>query len=192
MKDFRKQFGSSVPDDLQTAVEHAEDYARRAQGGKGPGKPGKQISLKGPAGKIIGAIIAAVLVMMTLSGSFYNVSEQQQAIVMMFGQVVDVRGAGLYFKIPVIQNVIKVDTTTHGMPIGYHTDGANKEYGSGAAYTTYEAEAIMITSDFNFVDVDFYLEYRVSDPVKYTFASRRPEEILRNIAQAAIRSTVSD
>ena len=48
----------------------------------------------------------------------------------------------------------------------------------------------MITSDFNFVDIDFYLEYRVSDPVKYLYASSEPENILRNVAQASIRSTV--
>ena len=48
----------------------------------------------------------------------------------------------------------------------------------------------MITSDYNFVNVDFYVEYRVADPVQYVYASEDPEEILRNIAQSCIRNTI--
>lgn len=48
----------------------------------------------------------------------------------------------------------------------------------------------MITSDFNFVNVDFYIEYRISDPVAYEFGSTDPEGILRNISQASIRNTI--
>lgn len=48
----------------------------------------------------------------------------------------------------------------------------------------------MITSDFNFVNTDFYVEYRISNPIEYKFGSSNPEGILRNIAQASIRNTV--
>jgi membrane protease subunit HflK len=48
----------------------------------------------------------------------------------------------------------------------------------------------MITSDFNLINIDFYMEYRVNDPVAYLYNSRHPEDILKNIALAAIRSTV--
>ena len=50
----------------------------------------------------------------------------------------------------------------------------------------------MITSDFNFVNVDFYVEYKVSDPVKYLYNSKQPTEILKNIAQSCIRTVVSN
>jgi membrane protease subunit HflK len=50
----------------------------------------------------------------------------------------------------------------------------------------------MITSDFNQIDIDYYMEYRVSDPVAYLFNSKSPEYILKNIALAVIRSTVID
>jgi len=48
----------------------------------------------------------------------------------------------------------------------------------------------MITSDFNLLDIDFYLEYKVSDPVAYLYNSNNPEETLANIALSSIRSTV--
>ncbi len=134
----------------------------------------------------LGVVVAAAA-LIVVSGSWYNVSEQEQAVVTQFGKVHDVKTAGLYFKIPVIQNIQKVDTTTHGMQIGYTTDGDEGSYAS-----TVEHEAVMITSDFNFVDIDFYLEYRVSDPQKYLYTAKDPEAILKNLAQSTIRTVVSD
>ena len=48
----------------------------------------------------------------------------------------------------------------------------------------------MITSDYNFVNVDFFVEYRVSDPVKALYASQNPSGILRNICQSSIRTVI--
>ena len=48
----------------------------------------------------------------------------------------------------------------------------------------------MITSDYNFIRVDFYAEYRISDPVKALYASQDPVVILDNIAQNCIRTTI--
>ena len=132
-------------------------------------------------------LIPLVIILILFADCFYNVNEQEQAVVTMFGQVQQVNGAGLYLKIPILQRVKKVDTTTKGVPIGYRA-----ENGEGGKSEVVDAESMMITSDFNFVDVDFYLEYRVSDPVKYLYASTEPEKILANLAQAAIRSAVVD
>ena len=136
-------------------------------------------------GKGIIVIIAALFIVSTAFGSFYNVSEQEQAIVTQFGKVVATNSAGLYFKIPFIQAVHMVDMTTHGIGIGYVIDGNGQNI-------TVEDEGIMITSDFNFVDIDFYLEYKVNDPVAYYYNTNDPETIMKNVALACIRSTVID
>ena len=135
-------------------------------------------------GYLIG--ILAVLIAIVCYSSLYSVNEQEQAVVTMFGKVTDIKTAGLYFKLPFVQKVHMVDTTTQGMQIGYTTYG----YGESYPGEVVEAEAVMITSDFNFVDIDFYLEYRVSDPVKYLYASEEPQSILKNLATACVRSTV--
>ena len=136
-------------------------------------------------GKTTLFIVIGLLVLSVISGSFYNVSEQEQAVVTQFGKVVATNSAGLYFKIPFIQRVHKVDMTTHGIGIGYIIDGNGQNI-------TVDDEGIMITSDFNFVDIDFYLEYKVSDPVAYIYNTDKPESIMKNIALASIRSTVID
>lgn len=138
-------------------------------------------------GKTFGIVVVVLLVLYIANSSFYSVGEQEQAVVTQFGQVQSVKNAGLYFKVPILQAVHKISTTTMGMPIGY---GKNYEDEDGEYYST--DESMMITSDFNFINIDFYLEYRVSDPVKYLYNANDPIGVLDNEAMAAIRSTVSE
>lgn len=130
--------------------------------------------------KLIFFLAGIIIAIIFLAESIYTIKEQEQAVVTTFGVAKTVKDAGLHFKIPIIQRVRKVDTTIKGFAIGY--DEATNQF--------IEQEAMMITSDFNFVNVDFYLEYKVSDPVKALYASEQPVLILRNIALSSIRATV--
>lgn len=142
---------------------------------------------------IIGGVLTAAVIASGVLTSVYHVTEQEQAVITRFGKVIDTKSAGLYFRAPyLIDRVHKVKTTTSGIPIGYTVNADTKEDGKSADTDTVAEDSIMITSDFNLLDVDFYLEYRVSDPVKYLYQSEDPEGILSNLTKAAIRSVVSD
>ena len=126
-------------------------------------------------------IVATILVVLILGiNCYYTIGEQEQAVVTTFGKPQAVSTPGLHFKVPFIQKVKKVDTTIKGLSIGYdlNTD------------VTKEDESLMITSDYNFVNVDFFLEYKVSDPIKALYASENPVMILKNMAQGCIRSVI--
>lgn len=126
-------------------------------------------------------IFAAAVLLILAGGSFYSIQEEEQAVVCTFGAPRAVTTPGLHFKIPLIQSVTKVNTTIRGLSIGYKDSD-----GDGAA----DQDALMITSDYNFIYVDFYAEYRVTDPVKALYASEDPELVLQNIAQNCIRTTI--
>lgn len=128
--------------------------------------------------------IIAIILIIGLFSSIYSVNEQQNAIITQFGKVIRVDTAGFHFKMP-WQSVKKIDMTTHGTGIGYivSEDGQN---------ITDSDNGIMITSDFNLLNIDFYLEYRVSDPIAYKYNSADPEQILLNVALADIRTVVSN
>lgn len=133
--------------------------------------------------KTIAPIVLIVLAVLILgTGCWYTIGEQEQAVLTTLGKAEAITSPGLHFKIPLIQNVEKVNSEIHGMEIGYSDANGEME--------TEENESLMITSDYNFVNVDFYVEYRVADPVQYVYASEDPEEILRNIAQSCIRNTI--
>ena len=153
-----------------------------AEPGTGSGrKPGKWKKILGAG---TGMMIAVLLVVFFLGNDcWYRVSEQQNAVLTMFGNVIRTDTAGLYFKIPVLQRVHFVDMTTHGTGVGY-------SIGKNGQNITNDDDGIMITSDFNLLNIDFYLEYKVNDPVAYIYNSSAPEEILRNLTLSSIRSTI--
>ena len=137
--------------------------------------------------KLIGFVVLGVVIAFTVFSSIYSVSEQEQAVITQFGKVVGVEGAGLHFKVPFIQESTRVNTTTQGMPIGYEESGTNDPNEDLSDY----GDSMMITKDFNFVNIDFYLEYKVVNPEVYLFNTDEPLDTLRNLTKASIRSTIS-
>lgn len=131
-------------------------------------------------GKIFGFAVLIIVIAVLAFGSFYTIKEQEQAVITTFGKAKTESAAGLHFKIPIIQQVHKVDTTIQGLSIGYDIKTDERV----------EAESMMITKDFNFVNVDFFVEYKVSDPIKALYASDAPETILKSLAQSSIRMVV--
>lgn len=131
-------------------------------------------------GRISFIIVAVIFVLVIIFSSAYQIREQEQAVLTTFGKAKAVTTSGLHFKIPFVQNVKKVNTTINGFSIGYDRE-TNEPI---------DSEAVMITSDYNFIDVDFFVEYKVSDPVKAIYASQDPELILKNMAQGCIRTVI--
>ena len=132
------------------------------------------------------AVIAAVcLAVLNLGATcFYTVDDKQQAVVTTFGKVTDVNEAGVHFKLPLgIQQVRKVDVNVYQqIELGYISNGTD--------YTVNESESAMITGDYNIVNVDFFVEYKISDPVQYLYSSNDPELILKNLIQSQVRNVV--
>lgn len=139
--------------------------------------PGQNRLFKG----LIWVFLAVCLGFIIFYGATYQIKEQEQAVLITFGRAKAITDSGLHFKIPFIQQVKKVNTTIQGFSIGYDKEGANE---------TVEDESLMITSDYNFVNVDFFVEYRYSDPVKALYASEEPVTILKNLAQSCIRTVI--
>ncbi len=158
--------------------------------GKKREKREKKINVPSGKGLFAAKILIVIGVLAILvSNSYYSIQEEEQAVVCTFGSPKAVTTPGLHFKIPFVQQVTKVNTTIQGFNIGYRDENETYE-GEGEYADTDVEDALMITSDYNFIYVDFYAEYRVTDPVKALYASENPSLILKNIAQNCIRTTI--
>ena len=135
-------------------------------------------------GQVFGWIVVAIVALTVILSAFYTVGETESVVVTTFGKATLVDEKGLHFKIPFVQKATKVDTTVRGIKIGYGEDSDGNTY-------SVEHESIMITSDYNFIDCDFYISYQVTDPIKYLYNSDYPDMIVKKIAMSCIRSTVS-
>ncbi len=142
-------------------------------------RPRKKSSFES-AFKIIGVFLLAVFLMITAFNSIYVLQEDEYAVIRTFGATQVVEQPGIKFKIPYLQEMRKVSKAAKQFAVGYDLNSDE----------AYDNESFMITKDYNFVNVDFYFEYQITDPVKYFYASENPEDIIKNLAQSYIRDTV--
>lgn len=130
--------------------------------------------------KILLGVFIGVFLIITISNTIYSLEEDEYAVIQTWGQVEVVETPGIKVKVPFVQQVYKVSKASKQFAVGYDLKTGESIY----------KESFMITSDYNFVNVDFYFEYQITDPVKYFYASEDPELIVKNLAQSYIRDTV--
>ena len=132
--------------------------------------------------RVVGIAVLALFIIITLFNSIYVLQEDEYAVIRTFGATQVVEQPGIKLKIPYLQEMRKVSKAAKQFSVGY-------DLSTGESV---DSESFMITRDYNFVNVDFYVEYKVSDPVKYLYNSQQPKEILKNIAQSCIRNIISN
>lgn len=124
--------------------------------------------------------------------SFYRVGQGEEALVLTFGKVTDRKGPGLYWKLPVIQNVISESVTTiHSKEYGFRTTSQ----GSGntaAQYTDQMDESVMLTNDNSIVAIEAIYQYTIRDVKQYCFDIDDPEGTLQLAFEAIIRRNIQN
>ena len=150
--------------------------------GNGPDETEKKKPDFRRAGRTVLTVVLAMMLLLGAGTCFFTVDDKQQAVVTTFGKVTDICDAGVHFRLPFgIQQVKKVDVNVYQkIELGY----------SSVSNVSNAAESTMITGDYNIVNVDFFVEYKISDPVRYLYSSNEPELILRNLIQSQVRNVV--
>ncbi len=144
----------------------------------------------------LGAVAAAVGVLALVIGSWtsaYTVEPEEQAVVTRFGKLLDVRGPGLHFKVPFGVDVATLVPTARVLKqeFGFRSmaGGERTEYTQTPEHL---AEALMLTGDLNVVEVQWVVQYQVSDPVAWLFQAGDPERTLRDVSEAVMRTIVGN
>jgi membrane protease subunit HflK len=126
-----------------------------------------------------GPILVALIVLALLAFGVYKVGPGEQGVVRTFGRETGKTGPGLHYALPLIQqyNVVNVEQVQR-MEIGFRAD------------QRIATEAQMLTGDENIVEAQMIVQFRVTDPSKFLFEIKDPEETLRASAEVALRSMV--
>lgn len=172
--------------------EQGQEKEPKTKNMKGSGS-GMKMDFNFNAGKAGKSVVIAIIVLflgVAALNSYYMLTEQEMAVITTFGSPAVVETSGLHFKIPFIQKVTKVSKEITGMQIGYTTDPERAMGASVDNPVTIENESLMITKDFNLTNVDFYIEYMVTDPIQAVRHRTVYEAIIKNLAQSYIRDTV--
>lgn len=134
-----------------------------------------------------GFLIFAVVLFLFITGenSYYTLGVNEVGVLTTMGTPESVTTPGIHLKWPYVQRINKMSKEIQGMEIGYDTSTA----GQGNPDSVRE-DSEMITKDFNFVNVDFYIEYQITDPIRMYINRDTAVNILNLLAKSYIRDTV--
>jgi HflK protein len=174
------------PPDLEELLRKLKAKVSALMGGKGgAGKGGSGSSGGGaPMQNFAGGIglVAAIIALIWLGSGFYIVDASQRGVVLRFGKKVEITEPGPRWHLPFpiegveIVNLSQVRT----VEVGYRDNVKNKML----------KESLMLTDDENIIDIQFAVQYFLSDPADYLFNNRMPDENVRQAAETAIREVV--
>src|SRR6266436_5901195 len=150
---------------------------RRRGGGDEPPLPPSSWRFGGGAGVLIALVLAV-----WLASGFYIVVEGQRGVVLTFGRFSQETGPGLRWRLPwpIQSNEIVNLQQVRTLEIGYRNNVRTKVL----------KESLMLTDDENIVDLQFAVQYVVTDATKYIFNVRRPDESAMQIAETAMREVI--
>lgn len=161
--------GDQGPPDLDEAF---RKFKEKFSGNKGGGSGGSGGKSGGEMPNIsVGLVagIAAVLLIVWAAFGIYQVDQQEEAIVLRFGQYNSTVPAGLHWNPPIIDSVQKVNTTK---------------------MRSARIQGLMLTEDENIVDVSLSVQYTVQDSKAFLLDVRDPEGSLMQAAESALRHVV--
>ncbi len=142
---------------------------------------------------VIKLTIAAVVILILLVGSFYQVGPEEIGVILQFGKFSRTTNPGLHLKLPLgIEKLIKVPVQRQlKAEFGFRTTRAGIRTEYGVTGETIK-EAQMLTGDLNVAVVEWIVQYKIKDPYKYLFKIRDPEATFRYMNEAVVRRVVGD
>ncbi len=142
--------------------------------------------------KAIGWAIVAVLVLGFIFSLWFTIEPEEVGVVLRFGKYTRTVNPGLNFKLPFgIEKVYKVPIERQlKLEFGFRTTtpGVRTQYSP----TRYREESLMLTGDLNAAEVEWIVQYRISDPYRFLFRVRNAVQTFRDINEAVMREIVGD
>lgn len=137
-------------------------------------------------------IIIAIVAIVVLAGSFYQVSTEQVGVILRFGKFIKTTNPGLHLKIPGVDQLIKVPVERQlKKEFGFRTTsaGIRTEY---SVTRESQEESQMLTGDLNVAIVEWIVQYKIRDPYNYLFKLRDAEATFQFMNEAVVRKFVGD
>lgn len=141
---------------------------------------------------IMGVVVLLILLVVAMT-SFFIVDQTEDAVVLRFGKYHQTVGPGLHFKIPFgIEANYNVPTKTIlTEQFGFRTlkGSVQNQYQNNLS-----RESTMLTGDLNIVDVEWIIQYRITDARAWLFNVHETvrSSTIRDVSQSVINSLVGD
>jgi membrane protease subunit HflK len=144
--------------------------------------------------KALGIGAALALLGLGVYTSFYTVQPEERAVVKRFGSVYNISDPGLHFKLPFGIDTVQVVATERVLKeeFGFRTEETFAAGPSRFSDAILLGESMMLTGDLNIIQVEWVVQYRIRDPVKYLYGMREPTRTLRDLSESVMRRVVGN
>jgi len=146
-----------------------------------------------PGGSSRGPVVFAAVALIALAAwtAYYTVPSDSVAVIQRFGKYLKEVPPGLHFKFPFGIDVASTVPVKRQLKqeFGFATPGAQDPYQTSRDG---RLETEMVTGDLNSALVEWVVQYRVADPVKFLFEVRQPRSTLRHVSESVMREVVGD
>jgi modulator of FtsH protease HflK len=142
-------------------------------------------------GSVLFVFIGIVLIGTAFS-SFFTVDQTEEAVVLRLGAYHRTVGPGLHLKMPfgLEQNLNVPTQMIRNEQFGFRT--VDPSVRTQYADSEYPEESVMLTGDLNIIDVEWIIQYRIIDPLKWLFQVEDQRKTIRDISQSVVNQLVGD
>jgi membrane protease subunit HflK len=150
-------------------------------------------------------VVGGIFALWLLSDITFTVQPYEQAAILRFGRAHSTAQPGLHFKLPLVDQVLKVSVEEHGLrlPLGTasQADDSSTNYGRSQTSRTasqQEEETLMLTGDLNTASVEWTVQWQVTDPAQFLFRfplennENFADELLTTVARTVMNRLVGD
>lgn len=135
------------------------------------------------------ALIGIVLLLLWLSSGIYFVKADEQGVVLRFGEYHRTTGSGLNYHLPYpVESALTPRVTAiNRVEVGFRSGGYRNAKNTDASIAE---ESLMLTGDENIIDVNFEVQWKISDAPDFLFNVRNPEETVKAVSESAMREVI--
>lgn len=141
--------------------------------------------------RLVRKVVIGLVVLILLTGTAFQIPPEEVGLVRRLGKVVRTTEPGLHFKLPLVEDVLRVPVQRQlKEEFGFRTTSP----GARSTFSTadFNGESVMLTGDLNVAVVEWVVQYRVTDPYSYLFKVRDLTGTFRSMSQAVMREVVGD
>jgi membrane protease subunit HflK len=134
--------------------------------------------------------VLAVLALLALRGSVYTVGTDEQGVILRLGRWGGIAEPGFHFKLPFGFDEVHLVPTKRVLKEEFGFRTVRADVRSEFAKQPYVQESLTLTGDLNIADVEWIVQYRISDPTAYWFQIEEPAQTVRDMSEAVLRQVI--
>lgn len=176
---------------VEDLLSQSQDFFKKLFGNGGGKKPQNE----NPVSKSLFGIIILVIISIWLASGIFKINPDQNGLVLLFGKYHKIAEPGLNYHIPyplgrvIKRSVSKINTEKFEASSSVSQNSRNSFYSNRRSYR--EVDTLMLTGDENIVDIDFEVQWQISNIKDFVFNLEDPILAVRKAAESAMRAVIA-